>query len=445
MTDTVTAEPVEPPSARSVLGQAPRRAVTILPSWWPLALLTLGFPVFWVLGIAAAAWPLVSLLLVPGLLRNEHLRVPRGFGLWALFILWVTVSATQLGAVDRVFSFGYRYSVYFAATVLFLYVYNQPEDRLPTTRVISLLVGLWSAVAFLGLVGAVAPRLEFPSVAELLLPKRAFSNPLVYSLAHPRFAQVSRLFGQEIGRPHALFPYTNGWGSTFGILFTVTVAWLAGRWSSKMSRLIVVTLIGLSLFSVIASLNRGLWLSLALGLVYTSARFAGQRRPAPLFLAGIPIVLVAVILSVTPLGTLFTERAEEGHSDEGRSSLYVQSIELGMERPILGWGSPQQRTDKDEGPNVGTHGHMWLILVSQGFVGIVLYLSWWTSVILRTWRQRTTTGIWLHATMLVVVMQAFVYEHTPIQLPIAMIVAALLLRAARRDVVAPPELSGVRY
>ncbi len=428
----MTSTTVGSAAAAPALHRTPRRARTsgpLLPVWWPIAALTVGYPVWWALGLSAVAYPLVALLLIPSLLHADRIRVPRGFALWMAFLAWVLLSTTQLGSLSRFPSFAYRASVYFAATVLFLWVYNIDRRRLSTERVISLLVGLWSIVAVGGLIGAVLPRLQFSSALEMVLPQRAFSNPLVYQLVHPEFAQVSRLLGRELGRPTALFPYTNGWGSTFGILFPVVIAWLLHGRSTRGARMGVMILLALSVVSVVSSLNRGLWLSLIVGVAYVIIRLVTSLRLRTVVLSLIPLVGFLAILALTPLGDVVGDRSENGHSDEARSSLYEQSIDRGLERPFLGWGSPQERTDKDSGPSVGTHGQVWLILVSQGLVGLLLYLSWWANVIARSWRQRTTWGLWLHAAVVVVVLQSIFYEHTPIQLPLAMIIAALLLRS----------------
>ena len=130
---------------------------TLLPTWWPMAALTIAFPFWWILGISAITYPIVALLLVPSLLSSERVRIPRYFGIWTLFMFLVVLSATQIGAFGRLFAFGYRFSVYFAATVLFLWVYQQSEQRLSTHRVMSFLVTLWCAIAIGGLVGALFP------------------------------------------------------------------------------------------------------------------------------------------------------------------------------------------------------------------------------------------------------------------------------------------------
>ena len=115
-----------------------RSNLRLLPTWWPLAAITVGFPIWWALGLSAAAWPLVSTaVMLPRLISSRRqLKLPVGFGWWMLFMVWVVLSATQINELSRIFSFGYRFSVYIAATIVFIYLYNETEERMPTKRVI---------------------------------------------------------------------------------------------------------------------------------------------------------------------------------------------------------------------------------------------------------------------------------------------------------------------
>ena len=59
------------------------------------------------------------------------------------------------------------------------------------------------------------------------------------------------------------------------------------------------------------------------------------------------------------------------------------------------------------------------------------YFAWWGTLLLRTFRHAAASDVWLHAAIVVTGLQMFFYEHTPIQLPLAMVVAAILLRRSR--------------
>lgn len=86
------------------------------------------YPVWWALGAGYLIWPLLTFPLLLSLLMQRTLRVPRGFGLWLLFLAWMLLSGLQLSGFS--FMFVWRAPVYGSATVLYLYVYNAPRALL---------------------------------------------------------------------------------------------------------------------------------------------------------------------------------------------------------------------------------------------------------------------------------------------------------------------------
>ena len=90
---------------------------------WPVAIAFVGFPLWWLLGLGDMAWPLFALVMFLVLARTKRLRAPRGFGMWMLFLIWMLCSMIQLDEFVRVIGFMYRFSLYMAATVIFIYVY----------------------------------------------------------------------------------------------------------------------------------------------------------------------------------------------------------------------------------------------------------------------------------------------------------------------------------
>ena len=64
-----------------------------LPPEWPLVFMLAGYPVWWFLGAGALIWPLFSLPMLGRLvMRRRTVRVPRGFGWWLLFLVWMLLS-----------------------------------------------------------------------------------------------------------------------------------------------------------------------------------------------------------------------------------------------------------------------------------------------------------------------------------------------------------------
>jgi O-antigen ligase len=176
----------------------------------------------------------------------------------------------------------------------------------------------------------------------------------------------------------------------------------------------------------VVSLNRGLWLSLGIGVGYVAIRLgllgSGGLLIRMLFAMG---VLVLVLL-ITPLGDLMVTRIDTGHSNQGRSELVVTTLDRTAERPLLGWGAP--RPNRDGLPPIGTHGQLWYLLFSHGILGALGYCGFFLSVGLRTWKQHTVAGLWAHSVLIIAAVQMFFYLAMPSQLFVMMAAAALVVR-----------------
>src|SRR5689334_19189408 len=74
----------------------------------------------------------------------------------------------------------------------------------------------------------------------------------------------------------------------------------------------------LSLVPVVFSLNRGLWLSLGIGILYATTRFGmrGDFRQVGRLLP--VIVILAAVVSLSPLVDLATHRSQHKAGDAGR-------------------------------------------------------------------------------------------------------------------------------
>ncbi|MBA2578219.1 MAG: O-antigen ligase family protein [Euzebyaceae bacterium] len=405
---------------------------------WPLVVVFVAYPLWWVLGVTAVMWTAVALLGGIALLTRRRVRVPRGFGIWLLFLAWMLISASQLSAFDRSVAFVYRGSAYLCATVLFIYVFNTPKEVLPDKTVIRLVAMFWVVVAGGGLLAMAFPTASFSSLAELVLPRSLLNVRFIESLVHLEFAQTSRILGFPIGRPRAPFAFTNAWGSNFALLTPFLVAsWAAG--SRRWSRLTRVMLL-VSVVSVVVSLNRGMWLSLSLGLLYAAARFARQGRVRPLIGVGTLLATMVGIVYFTPLLGVVEGRQATPHSDAGRLALYQASINLARESPVLGYGAPQPSDLKEGGASIGTHGQFWLLLVSHGLPGLLLYVGWMLFALWHTRRGRSDVHVWCHVVIFISLVQMAFYEQVPTQITIVMVAAALALRALYiPSVTAPPD------
>ncbi len=392
-------------------------------------LMFLGFPIWWALGISAFIWPILAVPLAFSLLRRPTIRIPRGFWLWLLFLLWVAGSASQLDEGVRGIAWGYRAATYLAATVLFLYLYNEPRDRLSDRRVLLTLAAFWAYVALGGLLGVIAPRFEFQSPLERVLPSRLASNEFVHALVHPAAAQISTFLGYEAPRPKAPFEYTNDWGSAFALMTPLAIAAFPHVRSAG-HRLGLLAILLASLVPVVMSLNRGLWLSLGVALLYALVRSAGNGRGRPALGIGFGLALIVIFTIASPLRDVIEARLQTPHSNQRREALYAETVNGALRSPILGFGAPRPSEANPNLPSVGTQGQVWLVLYSQGIPGALFFVGWYLAGYLRTLRRSSWTVFWCNVVALIALLQLPYYGHLAAQLQVIMVALALGLRSA---------------
>lgn len=394
---------------------------------WPLTLMFVAFPVWWILGISAFIWPVLAVPMGLSLLRRRKVRVPRGFGVWLMFLLWMLGSATQLNDPLRGISFGFRAADYAAATIIFLYVFNAPSDLLTDRRVVLSVAVFWMITAAGGFLGALAPHFEFRSLMEGILPHRLASNDFVHQLIHPASAQISTFLGYENPRPKAPFEYTNDWGAVFALTTPFLIlGWSLARttfwrWSTRLFLVAAVV-------PVIVSLNRGLWLSLGLGMIYAGFRMAAKGRVRPLAGLLTGTVLVAALLVFTPLRGTIVARFEHQHSNTSRETVYLEAAKGVLASPLLGFGSPRPSQVNDNQPSIGTQGQFWLVLYSQGIIGLLFYLGWYVVCFWQTRRGRSRLSFWCNVVLFISIVQLPYYGQLPAQIQVTMVAAALGLR-----------------
>jgi len=401
----------------------PRRPM----SGWPVLVLFLGFPIWWLLGLAGFIWPLLAIPMVFWLLMKRPILAPRGILIWLAFLAWVLASATQLSGTERAMGYLWRLSLYGSATVLMLYVFNMPEDRLPTGRLVKLMAAFWAIVVAGGYLGVLAPTLSLTSPLERILPAELQDNALISAWVHPASAQIHDFLGYEIARPSAPFPYTNDWGASFGLLVPfVLLAW--SRWSSSRGRLLALALMVASVVPVVLSLNRGLWISLSVGLVYAAFRLAFAGRERALVVLICVVVVGGSLVFLTPLREVIDARLRTGHSNEGRATLYEEASRAALASPLFGFGAPMPSEWKPNVPLVGTQGLVWTVLVSHGFVGAGLLIAWFLQAFWRTRRAASDVSFWCHVMLLMALIQLIVYDMLPTQLHIMMLGIAIAFR-----------------
>ncbi|HYI61155.1 MAG TPA: hypothetical protein VEW93_05060 [Acidimicrobiales bacterium] len=425
------------PAARPALGL--RR----LPAHWPLTLCIGGFPVWWALGAAPFAWSIFAVPLAFRLItRRRPIRVPLGFGTWLLWLGFVLLSFFALDTGDLPYAYLFRLVNVVSCTVWFLALAGATEDEIPSAHVVRLLAGFWLVTVAGGWLGTLLPTGELPSLTERLLPESVSTNEFFQVLVRPSFAQVHDILGYPLGRPKAPFVYTNDWGSAYALLLPFFfLSWLQSPDLRRRSW--AYLLLCASLVPVFISLNRGLWLSLGVAMVYAASRSGDVARLARRALVTL-LTLGLLVIVFTPVGAVVESRAENDHSSSGRLLLYEEAVRITTQSPIIGLGGPRPYEGDRVIPFVGTQGTLWMVLVSTGFVGLGLFLAAWLRFIWET-RAGPPVTFWCHVALIIGLVQTLVYDLIPSSLHLVLIAAALGFRAARPTTAAPsPAPAGAR-
>ena len=238
---------------------------------------------------------------------------------------------------------------------MLIYVFNASRDVLPATKIIGILALFWTYVVIGGWLGLLLPQVEFTSPMEKMLPHSIVSNDFVKEMVHPGFAEIQDILGYPTPRPSAPFIYTNDWGGNFALLVPFVVL----AWSSpikKRFKMFLGGVAGLSVVPVLLSLNRGLWLSLGVGLFYAAVRLAMRGKERPLIGVVGLLSFVAIMVFLSPLHSVVDDRLATPHSNNRRVSLYQEAALGAIESPIFGFGAPRPSKWNPNAPSVGTQG-----------------------------------------------------------------------------------------
>jgi hypothetical protein len=419
---------------------------------WPLVVLLAGFPVWWALGLSIVMVFVCATAMAVQLVRRQRavgdLVTPPHFGVLVLLVAWVCLGLPVLwadapgavpggGGASRVLVFAYRAGWYVAALVFLLWIVNIPARVISTRRVMSLLSWLFVVTVAGGFLGVLAPGWEFTSPFELLLPGALSSNDLVSSIVHPEASDVQDVLGSPEPRPKAPFPYANTWGSALGILLPfLVITWgITGR---RWQRVVTVVVLTLSVVPIVASLNRALWAALLLAMVIAVAQMVLRGRWWAAVLLGLGLTLAAVVFSSSDLSETVTQRLDNPHSNDRRGELLALTTRSTAEgSPLVGFGSTRDVQGSFNSiaggsrpgcescgvPPLGTQGHLWMLIFSQGFVGAALFVWFLLAWLARTWRSRSLPEA--AAALVIVMFLVFVPVYDTLDVPILVLVLAI--------------------
>ncbi len=433
MTSPATASsPNHSPSKEEKAGTRPPiyrpEAEAPLPAW-PLTLMISWLPLWFVLGLSGFTWIIFAAPMAASLLRRRQLVAPKGMGWWVVFLLAVGGSVFSIDSVARLAGWTLRSGYYVAATVFLLYLLNGRRGLNVWTIIRSFTV-LWLTTVAGGYLAFLLGDLGFRSPTAYLIPGPLLENDLIRTMVTPSFADLQDIIGFPVPRPKAPYPYTNTWGSLLALLTPFALIALREPRVGLSSRLVKFGLVA-SLVPGVLSLNRGLWLSLGFGLVYAALRLGVAGEAKALRNAFIAVLLLFVALVVTPLGGVASARIDTAHSNADRFELIFDAVDGTMERPVFGWGAP--RPNDRNLPSVGTHGQLWFIMFSYGFVGVVGYFGAFLVMAWNTRRPQSVSGMWAHVVIIIGLAQVPYYLHVPHQIFVMLAAVAVAIRLKRLE------------
>jgi hypothetical protein len=428
----------------------------LLPTGWPLTALYGLFPLWWLLGVSHFIFILLAVPMAAELVKRRPIYVPRGFGLWLLFLVWVAAGIFVLwsvapgtaaeGSLARLIPFTYRGLWYIAITVVLLYVINLSERELPTQKILRLLSRMFVLCVVGGLAGLLIPTVSFPSVLELFV--HVGDSGFMFSLIHPSLAAESDFLGYAQARPTAPFAYANAWGNNTGMylpFFVLTWFGPDAGWRRRAAPFVLA----LAVIPLTMSLNRGLWAGLALAVILFAIRLALSGRVMMLGSILIVVGLAGSLFFVSPLYDTVTLRIETPHSNERRGTVAEEVIGKTWEgSPLLGYGSTRtvqgsfasiaggetESCHQCAAPPLGTQGFLWRLIFTTGLVGTVLYLGFLVVQLLRYIRYHDPLSVVCCIVIMMSLLFFMVYDSLESPLYTLMIAIALLNRRALADV-----------
>ncbi len=442
------------PGARSSrpAGPVPRKA--LLPSGWPLLVL-FGYIFTWLLGFGEYIFLLVAAPMAVALLRRRRIVVPPGFGLWLLFLAWTLASGIMTGqdtpgtvpgnAKGHLLSWALRTALYLSSTVILLYVVNLTEDEMRTRTMVRGLGLVFLTVVVGGYVGMLFPRLTITTPLALVLPQGVANIQQISNNVHLNVSQIQETLGYISARPSAPFGFTNAWGSNFALLLPFFVAGWLTKSSSRSRRTFGALVLAAAVVPLVYSLNRGTWIAIGVMVLYLSVRQALQGRVRLLAVLGAGLLAVALLLTLSPLHQVISERLSHGRSNSARSQLAGNAFKGALSSPIIGWGTTRDTVGSDRSiaagassqcpkcgvPPTGTHGQLYLLVFSTGFVGAALFLSFFGWLFWRYRRDRSAVGLAGTSVVLVVLLFTLYYNLVGPPLSFALIGVGVLARAVR--------------
>ena len=416
MTATIAPRPV---AARAALTQP-----GLAPAGWPLALVGTGMPLMFFLGLHAFVWVVPAFVFGAQLLEQRNLRVPVAAVPLGLLVVWIPLGALRLTPSELPL-FSYRFLLFASTFATLLWIVNTSQSEFSNATLVRHMSRLWIALIGFGYLAMLFPRLSVASPFQIAAPGPIVSNPFFFDLTRLRFAELQTLVTIEAARPAAPMAYANGWGSTVGLLTPFfALDWLVAV--DPRRRRVGWMLAVAAVVPIVVSVNRGLWLSLTVAVVYLAARRALRGDLRMIIGVGIALVIVLNAVLLSPLGATVRERFEDqDQSNSTRVALYEAAFDYAQKSPLVGWGTT---IDIGLGKQLGTHGLVWYSMFVHGFPALIFLLAFATFAVLGTARAPTQTSMFAHLVVIIFVTQLPYYGLLP-----QVLVVAIAVGVSRRE------------
>ena len=392
---------------------------------WPVLLVLWGYPAWWALGLLPFAQVIMALPMLAFLILRGRIVLVPGILPWLGFVAWMIPSALMIDELGRMVGLGVRFSQFLALAIMMVYIANA-RAALSPRRILGALTFIWAFIIVGGYLGMAFPEVRLTLTIGQLLPAAIADNDYVSDLVFPPLAEIQTPWGAEESflRPSAPFAYTNGWGAAIAVLTPIAIATAIGHRTARAMWLLLIGLLA-AIPPAIATTNRGLWIGLALAVVYVIVRLAMRGHWLAFAWSSVLAILGGVILALSGFLDGIVARQETVDTTAGRGNLYAETFERTLASPVLGYGAPRPSNWSEI--YVGTQGAIWNAMFCFGFVGLALFVVALVAGALRTFDAPNLSALWLH-TSIVVACALSVFYGLDRQLVFVGVALALMLR-----------------
>jgi hypothetical protein len=389
-------------------------------------------PLWWITGVFYFGWPLFGTLLLLLMVIRGRIPLPVGSGIWLGYLALVVVSGTQLAAFSGLLTFTLRLVFYLTALIVCCYVYTLARERAALTALLGPLCAFFVGLVLLGWLGVLMPRFELTTPFEILLPGSLSGNPFIRDMVHAEATEYSARSLNPIYRPAAPFAYTNTFGSTYALTLPAVVACLLLGVRGP-ARTVLLVALPMSLPPAFLTLNRGMFLSLGVGLVILGVRaaFRGNLKVLASMLGVLTVGGLATLF--IPIGDLINQRVSASDTNTDRLSLYLEVLRWVQRSPLLGFGTPINVDTVSANAPIGTQGQLWTVLFSHGIPALICFIGWFVLVAAACWPARSAAAQWLSVVPLIALAQLPFYGLVNQNLTAVFYVAGVALALVERE------------